>query len=473
MKKALALILTLAMVLSLAACGSPKETTAAPTEPPKTTEAPTTEAPTTAAPTTEAPTEPPLEVAKTIYVMNGALEGLPTYDDPLEVRFNPNWIHGWNVGGFTAEHFWFNIADDEPVYVISYSDGYTYAKDLPFKTFKDQLIATNIPQELQESFPNAIVFGPDMGKDDLPWKMGVVVVGPEAILLGKKKAWNAEELFFDKIGGADEVAKMAEADSYDFICADGYSEEIARADLADVEIFFTEDGSRMDATSIAYKDKGYTLTDIQYIVPHGVTKEAAENAGGYALKTVYKITVFNTAVKGSEPDMIYPHGGSAQTGYKAEEVLAALGIGGSIGDVTTISIGDSAPVTCTADEFLARYIVLNDSKDRGPYTVGRNQDKGNVTLNVVLFDMGDVAVVYVPENTTKEAGLGISDILEKLGITDAKAINVVCEDGYSEEIEAADFAAAAIFYNGDRIDATSIAYPQYTLENAAKIEILK
>ena len=62
MKKILALVLALAMVLGLAACGSPKETTAAPTEAPKTTEAPaTTAAPTqapTEAPTTEAPTEP-------------------------------------------------------------------------------------------------------------------------------------------------------------------------------------------------------------------------------------------------------------------------------------------------------------------------------------------------------------------------------------------------------------------------------
>ena len=60
MKKLLAIILTLVMVLGLAACGSPKETTAAPTE------APITAAP-TAAPTeatTEAPTEPAVPETK-------------------------------------------------------------------------------------------------------------------------------------------------------------------------------------------------------------------------------------------------------------------------------------------------------------------------------------------------------------------------------------------------------------------------
>ena len=51
MKKILALLLALAMVMSLAACGSKTE---APTEAPA-TEAPATEAPATEAPATEAP----------------------------------------------------------------------------------------------------------------------------------------------------------------------------------------------------------------------------------------------------------------------------------------------------------------------------------------------------------------------------------------------------------------------------------
>ena len=476
MKKALALILTLAMVLSLAACGEkPVTTTAAPTEPPK-TEAPTTAAPTTEAPTTEAPTtEPAPQVVKTLYVMNGALEDLPTYDDPLEVRFNPNWLRGWNVGKFTEENFWFKPADDQKAYVMAYNDGYTYAPteggeypELTYGIFKNQLICLDVPQELKENWPAGIIYGPDMEKDMLPWKIGMVVVGPEAIIMGKAKAWNAEQLFFEKIGGVDEVAKMVDAESYDFICADGYSEEISKEDLADVEIFFTEDGSRMDATSI--ENEGQSLWDIKYIVPHGMSEDELPHS--MEPNTVYKITVFNTAVKGTEPDMIYPHGGSAQVGYKVSEVLEKLEIKAD-GDVTTISRGDSAPVTCTAEEFLARYIVPNDSKDRGPYTVGQNQEKGNVTQNVLLFDMGESAMLFVPEDATKEAGIGYADILEKLGIADAKAINVICADGYNEEIDAGDIPDASIFWNGDKIDSTSIVYPEYTLENTAKIEILK
>ena len=74
MKKLLALVLSLAMIVSLAACGNePAVTTAEETTPAATTteaptEAPTTEAPTqapTEAPTTEAPTEPPTTEAPT------------------------------------------------------------------------------------------------------------------------------------------------------------------------------------------------------------------------------------------------------------------------------------------------------------------------------------------------------------------------------------------------------------------------
>ena len=64
-------------------------------------------------------------------------------------------------------------------------------------------------------------------------------------------------------------------------------------------------------------------------------------------------------------------------------------------------------------------------------------------------------------------------VLDALGLADAVAINVVCADGYAEEIDAADIPAAFIFHNGETIDATSIMYPQYTLQNAAKVEILK
>lgn len=73
MKKVLALLLTLVMVLSLAACAS---NTPAPTEPPK-TDAPATEAPTQAP--TEAPTEAPVETVS------------------LNVAYMPNYASLWSV----------------------------------------------------------------------------------------------------------------------------------------------------------------------------------------------------------------------------------------------------------------------------------------------------------------------------------------------------------------------------------------
>ena len=58
MKKLLALVLSMVMVLSLAGCGSSQETTPEPATAAPTTPAPTTPAPTTPAATTPAPTTP-------------------------------------------------------------------------------------------------------------------------------------------------------------------------------------------------------------------------------------------------------------------------------------------------------------------------------------------------------------------------------------------------------------------------------
>ncbi|MBQ6292590.1 MAG: acid shock protein [Lachnospiraceae bacterium] len=483
MKKTLALILTLAMVLSLTACGSPKETTAAPTE------APTTEAPTTAAPTTEAPTEAPLEVAGTVYVLNSVLADLQTYNDPDEVRYNANYmtIKGWNLGNIADRHFWFNVADDQKAYIVSYDDGYTYAPkfgtELTYKVLRDQLLCLDVPEDMQENHYNGFIYGPDMRVDELVWGVGFVVVGPEAFLLGNddEKGYNAEDILHGSlIGGTGNVAKLVEADSYDFIGIDGYSEEIFKEDLKDVNIYFNE--GRVDADSVAWP--GYTITDIQYIVPHGVDKDnLPETEDGI----VYKITVLNTAILevtekksdsyltaklDTDDEIVIPVKGSAQVGYKVTEVLDALELKG-YKEVTTVSLLDGQTWTCSFDDFLAKYIVEQDAKYRGPYTVGRTQKRGEFTTNVEVFVLDSDGIVYVQDDATEEAGLSVADLLEKMGATGVKAINVVCSDGYSNQTDAADLDKIFLFHKDGRIDATYLPDPKYTLEGAVKIEILK
>ena len=103
MKKILALILTLCMVLALAACGSttaPTATQAPATEAPATeapaTEAPATEAPATEAPATEAPaTEAPVEATEAPVEEPAAEEGntiafVTEAELPTEPEFDPN-----------------------------------------------------------------------------------------------------------------------------------------------------------------------------------------------------------------------------------------------------------------------------------------------------------------------------------------------------------------------------------------------
>ncbi len=462
MKKLLAMFLALAMVLSLAACGEPVTTT----EAPKTTEAPTTEAPTTApetteAPTTEAPTTaaPEPVVIASIQVMNPLLEGLEEVKDPNATRYNAYWLTGYAMKDLVEKNFWFDVADDAVLSAVSYVDMYA-AEFGDLATMKEQGLCLNVPEGLQKNYHEGLMFGTGIKKDNTPYNLGWLVVGPEAIVLVNEDGYAATDLFED--------LKMAEADSYDFVCADGYAEEIAKEDLADVEIFFNE--GRTDATSIAYPD--YTLQNILYVVPHGVEKDKTADVE-VAEGTVYKITVANTAVTELEENFVGPFGGTVQTGFRVSDILKAAELENAKVDVQAVSLGDSATTTIPFDQFVERFIVPVDSKDRGAYTVGTNQEYGAVTINCGCYVLGENILLYVPESYTNEAGLPLADVLAKVGITECTAVNVICADGYSETIEAADLEGVCIFHNDGRIDTNSVAYPDYTLQDAVKIEVVK
>jgi|GEM_PF-865487 len=463
MKKLLAMFLALAMVLSLAACGeTPAPSTEATTKAPETTEAPTTapettEAPTTAEPTTTAAPEP--VVIASIQVMNPLLEGLEEVKDPNATRYNAYWLTGYAMKDLVEKNFWFDVADDAVLSAVSYVDMYA-AEFGDLAAMKEQGLCLNVPEGLQKNYHEGLMFGTGIKKDNTPYNLGWLVVGPEAIVLVNEDGYAATDLFED--------LKMAEADSYDFVCADGYAEEIAKEDLADVEIFFNE--GRTDATSIAYPD--YTLQNILYVVPHGVEKDKTADVE-VAEGTVYKITVANTAVTELEENFVGPFGGTVQTGFRVSDILKAAELENAKVDVQAVSLGDSATTTIPFDQFVERFIVPVDSKDRGAYTVGTNQEYGAVTINCGCYVLGENILLYVPESYTNEAGLPLADVLAKVGITECTAVNVICADGYSETIEAADLEGVCIFHNDGRIDTNSVAYPDYTLQDAVKIEVVK
>lgn len=470
MKKLLTMILALAMVLSLAACGGQSNpTTQAPTTTAKATDAPTTPAPTTPAPTTpaptttaaptEAPTEPAPEpvLTHTIQILNPILEDLEPVNDSMLTRYNTYWMMGWQMADVVSEHYWFTPAEDTLVKVASYVDG--YGIELEYPVYLEQALVLEVAEGIAANYPEGMLAGPGIDKNVFPYNVGYIISSPEAIILTPAEGYVAKYLFED--------LNMVDADAYDFVCADGYTETIDKEDLEEVEIFFNEE--RVDATSIAYPT--FTLQDILYIVPEGMVKDTAAETE-VEDDTIYKITVANTAMKGVEADTKTFLGGSVQTGYAVADILKAAGID-SKETVKAVSAGDASTTEMTMDAFLNKYIVPNDSKDRGAYTVGPEQQYGDVTISVGCYAMGKDILLFVPDWATQEAGVSLKDMLEKLEINDYTAVKVICADGYSEEIDAADMDAVYIFHLDGRVDTSSIAYPDFTLQNAVTIEILK
>ena len=358
------------------------------------------------------------------------------------------------------DNFWFAPDDETAAKVVAYSDMYTW-DGLNFATLKNQGLCLDVPEGLTKNYPEGLLFGLDVKKDNHPYNVGWITVGPEVLLLVNGDGFEVPYLFED--------LKMVEADSYDFICADGWTEEILKDDLSKVNIYFDDKGGAV-ADSILYA--GYTLNDILYIVPHGLT---AENAAEFELPEdgVVKITVANSALKEAEPDYKGPFGGTVQTGYKVSDILAAAGLTEAVESVKAISLGESAPTDIPYDQFIERYIVPNDSKDRGAYTVGQSQAYGQVTINCGCYVLGENILLFVPDAAADQAtGIALTDILARLGI-EYTAINVICSDGFSETIDAADLAEVKIYHVGENVDVDSVLYAGYTLADAVTIEIIK
>lgn len=435
-KRIIAMLLALAMMLALAACGG---------APAEETKAPETQAPETQAPTTEAA---PAELGK-IAILNTALEDMAFTQD-AEARFNSYWMPAYSVADYVAANFWFVPTEETPVGVTSWQDGYTWEQT--YATFGQQYLSLEMHADMAENH-EVVVCGEGSGDEVHPWHVGWITVGAEALLFLNKDGYTAEYLFED-LG-------MVAAEEYDFVCADGFSEAIHKDDLGEVEIFINEETGTIDATSIAYA--GYTLGNLKYIVPTGMEQGAEAPAEGVA-----KINVFANGVADLTAVEAY-YGGSVYESFSVKELLELVGMTSGT-SVTITSYLDDDPETLDYEGFAQRYITLDSSKERQPFTLGKVQPKSEYVKNAGYFVIDNTnALVYVPETYVEGAGMALTDILAFLGMENATAVNLVCADGYTETVEAADFAEVQLMHIAGRLDATSVANPGYTLYNTLYI----
>ena len=437
-KRILAALLALVMVLAMAACGA---------KAPEETQAPTTEAPVeTQAPTTEAPA--PVALGK-IAVFNTAQADMAFTTD-AEARFNSVWMPAYSVAEYVAANFWFAPTEETPVGATSWQDGYTWEQT--YATFANQFLSIEIEATMAENH-DVVVCGEGSGDEVHPWHVGWITVGAEAMIFMPKNGYTAQYLFEDM--------GMVAAEEYDFVCADGFSETIHKDDLANVEIFFSEESNSVECTSIAFSP--YTLQNLQYIIPTGLEQGAEAPAEGVA-----KINVFATgAANLTAVDSYY--GGSTPEAFSVKELLEMVGMT-SGSEVTITSYLDDDPETIPYDNFAQRYITLDNSKERQPYTLGKVQPKSEYVKNAGYFVIDNTnAIIYVPETYVEGAGMALTDVLAFLGMENATSVEIVCADGWSEVVTADKFGEISLYNDAGRLDATSVANPGYSLMNTLYI----
>ena len=117
------------------------------------------------------------------------------------------------------------------------------------------------------------------------------------------------------------------------------------------------------------------------------------------------------------------------------------------------------------------YVCLEKSKNTDAFTCGKAQVRDQVCLSTGQYVFDDAALVYVPGVDAMPDGYSVPDLFKTVGMVEAKAYAFTCADGFAEEIDAEDLAEVRLFINeaGDSVDATSIAYPGYTLMNIITI----
>jgi hypothetical protein len=241
-KKILALLFAMVMVLSLFACTA-KEAEEATEAPAEATEAPAeaTEAPAEA---TEAPAEateaPAAAGVQRIIVWNNAIEGLTASDQP---RYEGDLRSAYSIKDVCDKC---GITVGEKANVIG-SDGYVgeeVGSELLMKYLT--IVGDNAP----------VVVGEAQDPDWAVWEVAYINFGTDVIMTSYKDQISVKDVF--------EALGMAEAESYDFICTDEYTQNVAAADIADCYVSWVD--GRVDGVVPGIGD--YTLYNLLYIQPH-------------------------------------------------------------------------------------------------------------------------------------------------------------------------------------------------------------
>lgn len=395
MKKVFALLLAFALVLSLAACAK-DEPTPDPTPDPGVTDDPVTPDP-----------EPVPEATgvKNLYVMNNAFDGLETSSQCYNAK---EWHKAYSLGELIDDNFWFAPAEDTTVLTVAYTD--FYSDECTLDTFRQKYVSF---QKDNEEFEYEIFVGPAQKESsDVTYK-GYCIVDKEVILFMQDEGWNVSELF--------DYVSMAEADSYDFICVDGYTETIVKEDLEKCSIFFNDKGG-VDATSIQYPQ--YNLSGIVYIVPNGMEEGSEPAAEG-----VSKINVALNCegVYETEAPYLQNRAGVYYSAWSVADLIAKLNIT-ACDSVKIISYKDGYTKVDDYATFAEKYIAYQAPNEKGNekeyFTLGQVQPKDAGVSNAGYYIFSDDALVFVPAD-----GITVADAFETVGMAAADNYTLTYTDG--------------------------------------------
>ncbi len=176
-----------------------------------------------------------------IIIWNNAIEGLTASDQP---RYKGDLRSAYSIRE-VYEKCDIQGNDDITVEIIG-SDG--FIAEEPLRDILKKYLTL-------EGDDEPVVVGESQNPDLTVWEIAYIIFDTDAIMISYKDKINVADVF--------EAIGMVKADSYDFICTDGYTYTVAVEDIGDCYISWIED--RVDAEIPGIDDS--TLFSILYIQP--------------------------------------------------------------------------------------------------------------------------------------------------------------------------------------------------------------
>lgn len=247
-------------------------------------------------------------------------------------------------------------------------------------------------------------------------------------------------------------------DTLRFTAGDGYSVEVPNEILTSSKVILAYEidgeplfeGTRPVRMYIPGQEAMYWVKNTVKI-SLSRAESGTQGPGGDQAGPLKKIVFFETLQ--SQVDVVDYAGEAGAKAVKNSEILANV----QTSSLVHLLASDGFRKNEELDTFLENYIVIQG--ENGPAFRGPDLPRGMHVKNLVFLSTGDTGFLFVEKGREyfeaatvgEDSGIGLKDLVDKLGLEEADTYVLESEDGYTVEVSFQDLATGIVFLREDGI----------------------